>query len=76
MIMIMGWPNIFLFFPPLLLLFSYVVGDNRVLFMFTDGAKAWDARDFLVKQDRCAEVTIEGQNFKGKGASSVSIYGL
>ncbi|XP_005112244.1 LDLR chaperone boca [Aplysia californica] len=46
----------------------YVVGDNRVLFMLKDGSKAWEVRDFLIKQERCAEVTIEGQSFKGAGA--------
>ncbi|XP_046544043.1 LRP chaperone MESD-like, partial [Haliotis rubra] len=46
----------------------YVVGSNRVLFMVSDGAKAWDVKDFLVQQDNCEEVTIEGQNYPGKGA--------
>ncbi|KAK0067744.1 LDLR chaperone MESD [Biomphalaria pfeifferi] len=47
----------------------YVVGSNRVLFMLTDGAKAWEIRDFLVKQDRCEEVSIEGQTYPGAGAT-------
>ncbi|XP_071098850.1 LDLR chaperone boca-like [Haliotis cracherodii] len=46
----------------------YVVGSNRVLFMVSDGAKAWDVKDFLVQQDNCEEVTIDGQNYPGKGA--------
>ncbi|XP_059153101.1 LDLR chaperone boca-like [Physella acuta] len=46
----------------------YVVGDNRVLFMLKDGAKAWDVRNFLVKQERCEEVSIEGQSYPGAGA--------
>jgi len=48
----------------------YVVGDNRVLFSLNDGAKAWDVKDFLMTQERCAEVTIEGQTFPGPGAST------
>ncbi|CAG5129074.1 unnamed protein product [Candidula unifasciata] len=46
----------------------YVVGANRVLFMLKDGAKAWEIRDFLVKQERCEEVSIEGQSYPGAGA--------
>lgn len=46
----------------------YVVGPNRILFMMKDGAKAWEVKDFLVKQERCEEVTIENQNFPGAGA--------
>ncbi|KAH9509686.1 hypothetical protein Btru_044244 [Bulinus truncatus] len=47
----------------------YVVGSNRVLFMMKDGSKAWEIKDFLVKQERCEEVTIEGQAYPGAGAS-------
>ncbi|GFN82615.1 LDLR chaperone MESD [Plakobranchus ocellatus] len=47
----------------------YVVGSDRVLFMLKDGSKAWEVKDFLVKQERCSEVTIEGQNFPGAAAA-------
>jgi len=47
----------------------YVVGDNRVLFMLKDGSQAWPVKDFLVKQERCEEVTIEGQSHPGAGAT-------
>ncbi|KAL8563907.1 hypothetical protein ACOMHN_049563 [Nucella lapillus] len=47
----------------------FVVGDNRVLFMCRDGALAWDIRDFLVKQDDCESVEIEGQTYHGKGST-------
>ena len=47
----------------------YVVGSNRVIFMLTDGSKAWEVKDFLVQQDNCEEVTIEGKNYPGKGAN-------
>ncbi|CAL1528141.1 unnamed protein product [Lymnaea stagnalis] len=46
----------------------YVVGSDRVLFMLKDGSKAWEVRDFLVKQERCEEVSIEGQSYPGAGA--------
>ena len=53
-----------------LFVLRYVVGSNRVLFMLKDGAKAWEIKDFLVRQDRCEVVTIENQDYPGKGASS------
>ncbi|KAM3838169.1 LRP chaperone MESD-like [Diretmus argenteus] len=46
----------------------FVVGSNRVIFMLRDGSMAWEVKDFLVFQDRCAEVTVEGQVFPGKAA--------
>uniref|UniRef100_A0A0B7B7I0 LDLR chaperone MESD n=1 Tax=Arion vulgaris TaxID=1028688 RepID=A0A0B7B7I0_9EUPU len=46
----------------------YVVGDNRVLFMLKDGSKAWEIRNFLVQQERCEEVSIEGQSYPGAAA--------
>ena len=41
--------------------------------MLKDGAMAWEVKDFLVQQDRCEEVTIEGKNYPGKAATKVSI---
>ena len=49
----------------------YVVGSNRVLLMLKDGSKAWEVKDFLVQQDRCEVVTIEGKDYPGKGSSQV-----
>ncbi len=46
----------------------FAVEDNRVIMLFNDGSKAWEAKDYLIQQDRCAEVTIEGRNYPGKGA--------
>ena len=46
------------------------MGDNRVLFMLKDGSKAWEIKDFLVTQDRCEVVTIEGKDYYGKGHPS------
>lgn len=47
-------------------LFRFVVDTNRVIFMFKDGAKAWEAKSFFIEQDRCLEVTIEGKSYPGK----------
>ncbi|XP_028258495.1 LRP chaperone MESD [Parambassis ranga] len=44
----------------------FVVGSNRVIFMLRDGSLAWEVKDFLVSQDRCMDVTVEGQVFPGK----------
>merc|ERR1712142_373870 len=46
----------------------FVVGSNRAIFMLRDGSMAWEVKDFLVAQERCADVTVEGQVFPGKGA--------
>ncbi|XP_069102258.1 LDLR chaperone boca-like [Argopecten irradians] len=43
----------------------FVVSEDRVIFMLTDGSQAWEVKDFLVKQERCKEVTIEGKTYNG-----------
>lgn len=45
-----------------------MVGSNRVIFMLRDGSMAWEIKDFLVSQERCVDVTVEGQVFPGKAA--------
>ena len=55
-----------------MLYYRYVVSDNRVIFMLKDGAMAWEVKDYLIQQDRCEEVTIEGKSYPGKAASKVS----
>lgn len=44
------------------------MGANRVIFMLRDGSLAWEVKDFLVSQERCMDVTVEGQVFPGKAA--------
>ncbi|KAJ7409428.1 LDLR chaperone MESD [Willisornis vidua] len=46
----------------------FIVGSNRAIFMLRDGGYAWEIKDFLVNQERCADVTLEGQVYPGKGA--------
>ncbi|KAM9826003.1 LRP chaperone MESD isoform X2 [Syngnathus typhle] len=46
----------------------FVVGSNRVIFMLRDGSLAWEVKDFLLTQERCLDVTVEGQVFPGKAA--------
>lgn len=43
------------------------MGADRAIFMLRDGGYAWEIKDFLVGQDRCADVTLEGQVYPGKG---------
>ncbi|KAH8275298.1 LDLR chaperone boca [Drosophila bipectinata] len=43
----------------------YMVDDDRAIFLFKDGAQAWEAKDFLVSQERCKGVTIENKDFPG-----------
>ncbi|XP_005989660.1 LRP chaperone MESD [Latimeria chalumnae] len=45
----------------------FIVGSNRAIFMLRDGSYAWEIKDFLVSQERCADVTVEGQVYPGKG---------
>lgn len=35
--------------------------------MYKDGTQAWEAKDFLIEQDRCWSVTIENKDYYGKG---------
>ncbi|XP_077174171.1 LRP chaperone MESD [Paroedura picta] len=46
----------------------FIVGSNRAIFMLRDGSYAWEVKDFLVNQERCGDVTLEGQVYPGKGA--------
>ncbi|RZF46758.1 hypothetical protein LSTR_LSTR002621 [Laodelphax striatellus] len=48
----------------------YLVDDNRAIFLFKDGSQAWDAKDYLIEQDRCASVTVENKVYDGKKSKS------
>ena len=41
--------------------------------MLKDGAVAWEVKDFLVQQDRCEEVTIEGKSYPGKASPDYKV---
>ena len=51
----------------------YVIDDNRILLVLSDGSQAYEVKDFLVQQDRCKEVTIDNRPYYGKGAK-VSLF--
>ncbi|KAF5289225.1 hypothetical protein FQR65_LT00113 [Abscondita terminalis] len=44
----------------------YLVDDNRAIFMFKDGSQAWVAKEYLIEQEKCESVTIEGKEYVGK----------
>nr|XP_002131502.1 LRP chaperone MESD-like [Ciona intestinalis] len=46
----------------------FVISANRVLFKLNDGSYAYEIRDFLIEQERCETVTIEGKDYPGKGS--------
>lgn len=48
---------------------AYVVEDDRILFMFKDGSRAWEGRDYLLKQPQCKEITLEGNTIQGAGSN-------
>ncbi|XP_070546811.1 LDLR chaperone boca-like [Ptychodera flava] len=43
----------------------YVIADDRIILVLTDGSKAFEIKNFLVEQERCEEVSFENQNFPG-----------
>ena len=45
-----------------------MIDENRAIFMVHDGARAWPVKDFLIEQERCESVTIEGRTYHGKGS--------
>ncbi|UJR33614.1 hypothetical protein I4U23_021050 [Adineta vaga] len=47
----------------------HVIDNNRILLVLNDGSQAFEIKDFLVKQERCKEVTIDNRPYYGKGAT-------
>uniref|UniRef100_A0A0N5ANY1 Mesoderm development candidate 2 n=1 Tax=Syphacia muris TaxID=451379 RepID=A0A0N5ANY1_9BILA len=43
----------------------FVIEDNRVIYMFMDGSKAWEAKEFLLKQNQVKEIMLEGKQYDG-----------
>ena len=48
----------------------FQIEDDRVMFLFHDGADAWEAKDFFIEQERCEEVQLEQKTYHGKYANS------
>merc|ERR1712059_128787 len=51
----------------------FLIEDDRVMFMFRDGVYAWEAKDFLVEQERCEEVQLEQQTYHGKFSNNKEV---
>ncbi|CAN7985594.1 unnamed protein product, partial [Ixodes hexagonus] len=49
----------------------FLIGDNRAIFSFKDGSQAWEAKDFLVEQERLESITIENKPYPGKHSKTV-----
>jgi len=50
----------------------YIISPNRALLKLIDGSFAYEIKDFLVEQERCELVSIEGQDYHGKGHPSAA----
>ena len=44
--------------------------DHTVMFVFRDGGAAWEAKEYLLEQERVEEVQLEGKTYKGKFAEN------
>ena len=42
-----------------------MIEDDRAIFMFKDGSLAWEAKDYLLEQERCLEVQLEQKTYHG-----------
>ena len=43
----------------------FMVEDDRCIFMFKDGELAWEAKDYILEQERCADIQLEQQTYHG-----------
>ncbi|KHJ82264.1 hypothetical protein OESDEN_18043, partial [Oesophagostomum dentatum] len=44
---------------------TFLIDDDRAIFMFEDGSQAFEAKNFLLKQPQITEIILEGQNYVG-----------
>ncbi|VDM97230.1 unnamed protein product [Thelazia callipaeda] len=44
---------------------TFTIENNRAIFMFSDGSKAWEGKDFLLRQPQVSEVSLEGRQYPG-----------
>ena len=45
---------------------TYIVSDDRVMFYVQEGSQAWEVKDFLVEQEECIEVELDQKPFPCK----------
>lgn len=41
--------------------------------MFKDGSQAWEAKDYLIEQEECKEVSIESKIYPGKYPDKINL---
>lgn len=51
----------------------FLIDEKRAIFMLKDGSKAWEAKDFLVDQERCEEVSIENKSYPGRTTTKQTV---
>lgn len=49
-----------------------MIDDDRAIFMFKDGAQAWIAKDYLIEQEECKEVSIESKIYPGNNPDTIN----
>ncbi|UJR13637.1 hypothetical protein I4U23_000650 [Adineta vaga] len=49
---------------------KFVVDNKQIVFGIDDGSRAYEIKDYLIKQRRCFEVTIDKQVFPGRGSKT------
>lgn len=45
----------------------YVIANDRAIFVFHDGAQAFEAKEFILEQDEVKEYSIDQKTWQGKG---------
>ncbi|KAJ1357704.1 hypothetical protein KIN20_015900 [Parelaphostrongylus tenuis] len=48
---------------------TVIIDDDRAIFMFQDGSQAFEAKDVLLRQKQVTEITLEGRQYAGAGAT-------
>merc|ERR1712001_490502 len=43
----------------------FMIEDDRAIFMFKDGSLAWEALDYLLNEERVADVQLEQKTYHG-----------
>lgn len=49
-----------------MIIYRYLIDDDRAIFMFKDGSQAWTAKEYLLEQDELKDVQLESQTYLGK----------
>jgi len=50
----------------------YVIDDHRILIKIEDGSYSVEIKNFLISQERCEMVTLDGKDYPGKSSAKHS----